>query len=267
MQEKNTSLPHRPFRLATTSFIYPDHIIPIESMPDGVLPSSADVRELGQLSKELDLTYNIHLPTDISLTDPSGAQQARAADTLFRVMELFAPLNPTTCTLHLSMDKEIDVDKDLLAWKKRAEKGLELLVPRLPDPAIISLETLWYPHAFLAGLVTAFDLSLCVDAGHHFKYGHDLKTTFGLHGERISIVHLHGVDFSGPVPKDHIGLDRLPDAMFQKAVKLLSTYEGVVSLEVFNLENLNRSLSRLSTVFGNIPGITPWSQHCSGSAS
>jgi hypothetical protein len=34
---------------------------------------------------------------------------------------------------------------------------------------------------------------------------------------------------------------------------LLETYAGVVSLEVFNLENLNRSLGWLSGFFNNIP--------------
>jgi sugar phosphate isomerase/epimerase len=268
MEDKKPPLPNRPFRLGTTSFIYPDHIIPnvrkigvffdeiellvFESMPDGVLPSRTDIRTLGQLSGELDLTYNIHLPTDISLTDPSDDQQAKAADTLFRVMELFAPLNPTTYTLHLPMEKGTSTREELSAWDKRACQGLELLVPRLSDPGILSLETLWYSPACLKNPVTAFDLSLCIDAGHHFKYNHDLRTTFEGYGERIPVVHLHGVDFSDPAPKDHIGLDRLPDDLFHLTAELLAVYEGVVSLEVFNLENLNRSLARLSEVFGNI---------------
>ncbi|MCP4721436.1 MAG: sugar phosphate isomerase/epimerase, partial [Desulfobacteraceae bacterium] len=133
--KENLPLPDRPFRLGTTSFIYPDHIIPnvrkigaffdeiellvFESMP-GVLPSRSDVRELARLSEQLDLTYNIHLPTDISLTDPSGAQQAKAADTLLQVMELFSPLNPTTHTLHLPMDKGVSGREELLVWDRRA---------------------------------------------------------------------------------------------------------------------------------------------------
>ena len=267
--KENLPLPDRPFRLGTTSFIYPDHIIPnvrkigaffdeiellvFESMPHGVLPSRADVRELARLSEQLDLTYNIHLPTDISLTDPSGAQQAKAADTLLRVMELFSPLNPTTHTLHLPMDKGVPGREELLAWDKRARKGLELLVPRLADPGMVSVENLWYSPGTLENIVKNFNLSLCIDAGHHFKYGHDLRTTFEAHGDRIPVVHLHGVDFSGSTPKDHIGLDRLPHDLFNLTTELLATYKGVVSLEVFNLENLNRSLAKLSIVFGNIP--------------
>ncbi len=266
MKEKRLPLQDRPFRLGTTSFIYPDHIIPnvrrigaffdeiellvFESAPQ--LPSKEDIRELELLAGELDLTYNIHLPTDISLTDSSNAQQAKAADTLLQVLELFAPLNSTTHTLHLPMDRGLCTRDELRAWDKRARRGLELLVPVLPDPGILSLETLWYSPVCLESLVNDFDLSLCIDAGHHFKYGHDLRTTFETHGDRIPVVHLHGVDFSGPTPKDHTGLDRLPHDMFHLTTELLASYEGVVSLEVFNLENLNRSLDRLSKVFDNI---------------
>ncbi len=267
MKEKKPPLPNRPFRLGTTSFIYPDNILPnvrkigaffdeiellvFESAPQ--LPSRTDIRELERLAGELDLTYNIHLPTDISLTDPSGAQQAKAADILLEVLELFAPLNPTTHTLHLPMDRGMHTREELSAWDKRARRGLELLVPRLPDPGILSLETLWYSPGCLESLVNDFNLSLCIDAGHHFKYGHDLRSTFEAHGDSIPVVHLHGVDFSGPTPKDHIGLDRLPDEMFDLTTKLLASYEGVVSLEVFNFENLNQSLAQLSKVFDNIP--------------
>ncbi|RLB86435.1 MAG: sugar phosphate isomerase/epimerase, partial [Deltaproteobacteria bacterium] len=64
-------MPDRPFRLGTTSFIYPDHLLPnvrqigpffdeiellvFESQSKGVLPSRADIRELGQLSEDLGL--------------------------------------------------------------------------------------------------------------------------------------------------------------------------------------------------------------------
>ncbi|MBA3009558.1 MAG: sugar phosphate isomerase/epimerase [Proteobacteria bacterium] len=259
----------RPFRLCTTSFIYPDHIIPnvrrlgpffdeiellvFESMPKGVLPSRADIRELGRLSGELNLTYNVHLPTDISLTDPSDTQQSRAADTLLRVIDLLAPLNPTTHTLHLPMDRGVKTPEAFQAWETRARKGLERLVPSLADPARICLETLWYAPGCLGSLVTDFGLALCVDAGHHFKYGHDLGTTFAVHRDRIPVVHLHGVDFSGPDPKDHTSLDRLPSDLFSLAVRLLADYGGTVSLEVFNLENLTRSLAHLSFVFADIP--------------
>jgi hypothetical protein len=64
-----------PFKLGTTSFIYPDHYIPnvkmlgpyldeielllFESLPADALPSKAVIAELSDLAREYDLTYNI----------------------------------------------------------------------------------------------------------------------------------------------------------------------------------------------------------------
>ena len=259
----------RPFKLGTTSFIYPDHIIPnvkktgrffdeiellvFESLPPEVLPGKADVRELNDLARALDLSYNVHLPVDVSLTAASARERQGAADTLKRVLDLFAPVSPSTFTLHLDMDKTPAAGEGIKAWQDRACKGLDLLVPELDTPEKISVETLWYDPVILAPLVDAFNLSICADAGHHFKYGWDLDRTFDRFGDRISIVHLHGVDVTGPKPKDHIGLDRFSPAHFDRVVTLLSGFTGIVSLEVFNYPNLESSLDCLGRVFKDIP--------------
>lgn len=267
-----TELLDKPFRLGTTSFIFPDHIIPnvrkigaffdeiellvFESCPKGVLPSKDDIQELGRLAQDLNLAYNVHLPVDVSLTDPLKKKQAKAADTLFQVIELFAPLHPTTHTLHLDMDRKVGSLDELLDWDQRAGQGLELLVPRLPDSKKLSLETLWYDPEALQRLVVDFDLCLCIDAGHHFKYNHDLNTTFDLYPGRVPLVHCHGVNFSGLRPKDHTRLDKLPQELFSQLVQCLSSYHGTVCLEVFNLQDLTRSLAQLGSVFKDIPRLT-----------
>ena len=80
-----------PFKICTTSFIYPDHYIPnvkmlgpymdeielllFESQAVDSIPSNAVIAELGHLGREFDLSYNVHLPTDVSLTDLDPAQQ------------------------------------------------------------------------------------------------------------------------------------------------------------------------------------------------
>ena len=49
--------------------------------------------------------------------------------------------------------------------------------------------------------------------------------------------------------KDHTSLDRLPEKYMSQIQTMLNNYTGVVSLEVFNLENLNLSLTWLSKFF------------------
>jgi sugar phosphate isomerase/epimerase len=265
----------KPFKLGTTSFIYPDHIIPnveklgahfdeiellvFESQPENVLPSRKDVQRLLYLSQQLELTYNIHLPCDISLTCDSSVKRQKAADTLLKVIDLFKPISPTTHTLHLEMPpnikedikgsikKNIENPQQLKSWQENTRKGLELFLKDL-DPGIISIETLDYPFSLIEPLVDEFSLSVCIDAGHQIKYGYDLEKTFETQKHRTSIIHLHGVDFSTPDKKDHTSLDKLPQKYIRQIQTILQNFTGVVSLEVFNLENLNRSIRVFSQI-------------------
>ncbi len=272
LNSKDSILPDRPFRLGTTSFIFPDHIIPnvkklgpffdeiellvFESRPAEVLPSKNDVKELLYLSQKLDLTYNIHLPIDVSLTHDSLDKRQKAKDTILKVMDLFAPLTPTTHTLHLEMPPDIknniENQKRLKNWEEKTRQSLAALLSDISNPGTISIETLDYPFSCLDTLVEEFNLSVCIDAGHQIKYGHNLLETFEKHKFRTTIIHLHGVAFSDQNIKDHTALDKLPEKHFLQVQTILEKFKGVVSLEVFNLENLNRSLSFLSKVFKNI---------------
>ena len=261
----------KPFRLGTTSFIYPDHIIPnvkkigaffdeiellvFESKPKEVIPSRDEVRELTELSRDLDLTYNVHLPTDINLCAPDHRRRRDAADTLKRVIERFSLAPVTSFTLHLEMDKPMPSKDGMEAWRNNARHGLELLVPVLEDPATVSLETLWYLPDLLKELVNEFGLSVCADLGHHIKYGYDIPHTFELFAPKINLIHLHGVDTCLEPPRDHIGLDKMAPDEFRKIMDQLKHYTGTVCLEIFKLADLQGSLSALAKIFNGIPCI------------
>ena len=75
-----------PFTLATTSFIYPDDYVPNVSLLgsyfdeielllfesrdiESLFPNSI-VDELNRLAQDLNIGYNVHLPTDISISAP-----------------------------------------------------------------------------------------------------------------------------------------------------------------------------------------------------
>jgi sugar phosphate isomerase/epimerase len=263
----------RRFRLGTTSFIVPDHIIPnvirlgpffdeiellvFESDPPDVLPSKADVKTLFSLAGDLNLTYNIHLPTDVSLSHESPRKRRASADTLLRVMDRFHPLVPTTHTLHLEMPpnvlRDMGYPEKREDWLDNTREGLAAFLSGIPDPLYISVETLDYPFPYVESLIKEFHLSVCLDAGHQIRYGYDLFQTFETHKSRIPLIHLHGVDVSGPEKRDHKALDLLSQEEILKIARVLDNFRGVVSLEVFNLENLTRSLSVLSRYFQGIP--------------
>jgi sugar phosphate isomerase/epimerase len=257
----------RPFRIGTTSFIYPDHILPnvrkigrffdeielliFESMPDTVLPDKSEIAELARLSEALDVTYNIHLPTDVSLTHPSARARQHAAETIARVVDLCRPLAPSTHTLHLEM-AGYDPAEKIDAWQVSARDGLARLMRYVPNLEIFSVETLEYPPDCLMPFLTAYDLTVCLDVGHHFRYGYDLNHSVNIFQGRIAVMHLHGVGTVEQKIRDHIGLDLLrPDQLYQ-VMDLLKHYQGTVSLEVFNRSALDRSLAVLSDVFDDV---------------
>ena len=260
------------FRIGTTSFIYPDHIIPnvrkigrffdeielliFESIPDTVLPTDAQIAELAQLSGQMDVTYNIHLPTDVSLTHASAQARQHAAETIVRVIDLCRPLRPSTHTLHLEMAGH-GTSEHVAAWHQLAQDGLKRLMRYLPDPEVLSVETLDYPPDYLLPLLAAHDLQVCLDVGHHFRYGYDLQHSVDMFKNRIAVMHLHGVMASKQKIRDHVSLDRLSLDQLCQVMDVLKKYEGIVSLEVFNRSDLNRSLTVLSDRFDDIPALLP----------
>ena len=83
--------------------------------------------------------------------------------------------------------------------------------------------------------------SVCLDIGHLIIYGADIPSVFNDCAESVSIIHLHGVKEG----KDHGPLDQLPDNLLRFLVQKLKTFDGTVSLEVFNYIDLSSSLSFL----------------------
>jgi adenosylcobalamin phosphodiesterase len=250
-----------PFRIGSPSFIYPADYVPnvkrlgpyldeielllFESAYDGALPSADTVRDLALLAGDLDLTYNVHLPTDVFLGDEDHTVRQTAIDTLLRVIDLTAPLAPTTTTLHLMPSPDAGASSGLGSWQDRLRGSLEKLVSTGADPGKISVETLDYPFAWVDGIVADLGLSVCMDLGHLLVHGYDMPSLFDRHRDRVTIVHLHGVVGK----QDHLALDRThPDAL-AGIMGVLRGFAGTVSMEVFSFDTLVASLACLEALF------------------
>jgi hypothetical protein len=94
-----------------------------ESNYRGALPSKQIIRELADLAKDFNLTYNVHLPTDIFISSRNPHQQRIAVDTIIRVAQRVAPLNPTTLTLHVPYNGNSRAEDDVKGWRERVRKG------------------------------------------------------------------------------------------------------------------------------------------------
>jgi sugar phosphate isomerase/epimerase len=249
-----------PFKIGTTSFIYPAgyaqnvkmlgpyvdeiELLLFEGAPDS-LPSTQEIKRLLSLSKEFDLTYNVHLPTDISLSDPEPSIRHAAVETLKRVMDLTASLSPSTCTLHLSYDEKGLGTEHIKKWRDRLYRSVGQFIATGINPETISVETLTYPIEWVENILNDFNLWVCMDLGHLMVYGFDMETVFNRYCHRTSIIHLHGVENH----KDHLSLDRLSKERAKIVTRILKQFTGVVSLEVFSYHHLKDSLPFLEKLW------------------
>lgn len=262
-------LPDRRFKIGTTSFIYPDHIIPnvqklgrmfdeielliFESDPPDVLPTRQEIEVLENLSRSLPVSYNVHLPVDVCLTHRREPVRRQGTDRTREVIDLCSRLNPSTYTLHLDYTEPDHLPDTITAWKDRAFQSMDQLVSSGIPPRTISIETLDYPFEYLDEIIESLGLSVCLDIGHVIKYGFDLEALFEKHRDRIEIIHLHGVAASINGIKDHISLDRLCENQIKRIWSLLEKFDRTVSIEVFNKTNLDGSMKTLGRFFKNLP--------------
>lgn len=249
-----------PFKLGTTSYIYPDgytqnvkmlapyvdeiELLLFESAPDS-LPSNHEIKKLLLLSNEFDLTYNVHLPTDISLSDPEPSIRHTSMETLKRVIDLTASLCPSTYTLHLSYDEKGFDSEQIKKWQDRLYRSVGRFIATGVNPEIISIETLTYPMEWVENILNDFNLSVCIDLGHLMVYGFDMETVFNRYCHRTSIIHLHGVENH----KDHLPLNMLSKEKSEIVMEILKRFNGVVSLEVFSYNHLKDSLPFLEKLW------------------
>ncbi|MFP4446649.1 MAG: cobamide remodeling phosphodiesterase CbiR [Desulfosudaceae bacterium] len=253
-----------PFALSCPSFIFPAgysenvrrlgscvdeiELLFFESRPDS-LPSPVEIRELKTLSRDLDLTFNLHLPTDVSLAAAGRKEREQALEGMLRALDRARELAPTAMTLHLPGPERADDAKTLPAWQERVEQSAARLLDKSGlTAACFALENLDYPFDWLDDLLDRFDFSVCMDIGHLLFHQQDCGAFFRRYGRRITVIHAHGV-----VPgRDHLALDRLDSSQRRQLGSIISGFRGSLSLEVFNRQDLAASLDCLAGIWDNI---------------
>ncbi len=245
-----------PFKIGTTSFIYPDNYLPnvkmlgpcldeielllFESAYDS-LPSKQEIKDLSMLAKEFDITYDIHLPLDIYLEDKNPAVRRHAIDIIKQVIDLTIPLSPSIFTLHFSYNEDSS-DKDIVnKWQERIYESMDKLLSTGIKSRSIAIENLMYPFEWVEKVISSLNLSVCIDIGHLILMNADIKKVFDKHHDKTSIIHLHGVEDN----IDHLSLDKLTDNETLDIMKILKTYSGIAIIEVFSYNNLQASLKYL----------------------
>jgi len=253
---------HLPFRLGTTSYIIPDDIIPnvrhLSGRLDDVelvlfetdefsnMPSPEEVLELARLAGDAGLSYTVHLPLDTALGSADETERISSVAKCRRVMKRMAPVAPFAWILHLHGDRRGDPPTDELdRWMEQNRRSLkELLYTGDVNPKKVCVETLDYNFDLVAGLVEAFDLSVCLDIGHLLVRDRNVATHLDRWLDRARVFHVHGVDADGT---DHTSLEHLPGGLLEnlsgRLAQLPLDDERVVTLEVFGEDDFERSMA------------------------
>jgi sugar phosphate isomerase/epimerase len=250
-----------PFKIGTTSYIYPDRILPnvkmlakyldeieillFESQARENFPSKAELNALSLMSKELCVSYNIHLPIDIFLGHRDHLIRNQGVETIKQVIDLTARLSPTTYTLHLIFSEDSHGQENVNRWRDLVYKSMEQLFATGIECESISLENLNYPFEWLENILSDFNVSVCMDLGHLIVNQVDMEAAFNRYCHRTSIIHLHGVKNR----RDHLSLDRLSNQNVAAVMRILKRFTGVVSLEIFSFKHLDASLKFLEKLW------------------
>jgi sugar phosphate isomerase/epimerase len=247
-----------PFKICTTSFIYPDmyasnvamlgpyldeiELLFFDSTYDGSLPSTAQIDELSGLFKKFELTCNVHLPLDISLGDSNTPKRLLAVETVKHIIRLTAPLNPSTYTVHFTYEEKNRTQTDIGLWQKRIMISFDQILTENVTPEKFSVENLVeYPFEWVDDIIAYTGLHTCIDIGHFLERDEDFETAFYKYASTTDILHIYGVKDH----KDHLSLDCLPKKSVNSLTGILRDFSGIVSVEVFSYDKLRTSLEAM----------------------
>jgi adenosylcobalamin phosphodiesterase len=246
------------YRLGSTSYIWPADILPnvrqLGPLVDDVelvlfeaddfsnLPDAAVVAQLNSLAQAYDLTYTVHLPLDLALSHPPSLERAG------NVIACTRDLSPWAYVLHLDgRAVASDPGPDLLAhWRDDALRALEAVAAMVGDAGRLCVENLEnYAPEHLVPLLDELSVGLCVDVGHLWLMDRDPLPFLEDHLSRTRVVHLHGIG-----TRDHQSLRHQGAARLAPVLDLLSArgYDGVVTLEVFNLHDFSSSRGLIAEI-------------------
>jgi sugar phosphate isomerase/epimerase len=255
-----------PFRLGTTSYIYPAAIIPnVRSLKNRVedieivlfeaddvsnYPSPDEIGELAAIGRESGLSYTVHLPLDILLGDPDRRIRQSSVDTCLRAIDATAGLTPHAYIVHFqglpTDDHRQWLDK---SWLIRLDQSIVQVLAHLEAPRLLCAETLSYPFQLIEDLIERQGLGICLDVGHVTLYHQPLDRYLERYLPNTRVIHLHG-NSDG---RDHLDLSRLPaatlDLLFSSLVAGPNAGDLVLTLEVFSEEDLRISRTIVEQYF------------------
>ncbi|MCL5952316.1 MAG: TIM barrel protein [Chloroflexi bacterium] len=237
----------RPFRLGTTSYIYPEDLLPnvrqLAPLVDDVelvlfevddygtnLPDTQSAAALTALARDFDLTYTVHLPLDLDWHDP------RSFDKIHRALDATHALEPFAHILHLDGRalRGAPASDVITEWQVESSRALDQVLRWVEAPRLCIENLEAWPPEWFAEMVVDKKLGRCVDVGHFWLQRCDPLPHLQEHLARTRVVHVHGVN-----TRDHQSLAHQAQRDIEPVLDFLvrKNFAGVVTLEVFNLDD------------------------------
>lgn len=264
-------------QVGTTSYIYPDDIIPnvrrLVNLVDDIelvlfegkdysnLPDADNVKTLRKISDETRISYTIHLPIDLDICSKDAEFRKFSLKRTIEIMKLTSPLNPRGYIVHLPRRDVIPNPRSIHSGVKREEIESEEMwilrtVRSLSEIFIefgnenVLIENLSYPIKHILPIIEEFDFKLCLDISHTLKCSDKWAEIFDKNFGRIKVIHFYGPEKKG---EGHTGLQNA-EKIFVKSVidKIMSSdFSGILTLEVFGTEDFFESKRILEEEISN----------------
>ena len=243
-------------RLGTTSYIYPDEILPnvlkladkmddielvLFEVDDGPnnLPDKATLSRLCRTARENDVTYTVHLPIDLRLGDDRNEYSVEKA---VRVIRHTEPLSPHGFIIHLECSSGAD-SPGVERFVRNSVNALQQLIPEVGSPERLCVENLESDtEPVIESVLHSLPVSACIDVGHLWKRGRNPGPYLDTWLPRARVVHLHGLK-----TRDHQGLGSMPAAWVDDLTeRLVRGFDGILTIEVFRESDLIECLNVLA---------------------
>jgi len=243
------------WRIGTTSYIFTETSMPRQSYEENIalLGPHVSFIQLLLLGKGyLDIWFDdawidrlrvwktrlgidlvVHLPLDIHLWPETEEEDVRFLDRLLRQL---APLDASSYVLHLDMgDGRHALPYEPREGDRGAFRRLLDRLARWQEYPLLFENTGW-DLLFFAREIEESPFGVCFDVGHWWLQGGDERVFCDRLGEKIRLVHLHGVSHG----RDHLSLSVLPEWQLRRALSVVRYFPLVI--EVFSLKDLVSSL-------------------------
>lgn len=259
-----------PFRLGTTSYIYPADLLPnaellgdffdeiqlllFESKQMSNIPDDQTIQSLMELAERKRFRYSVHLPMDAYPGEEDEQIRRESVERIFKMWHVGKQLAATCFVLHYeNRTSSGGFFSDRMKWREQLTRSTSELIDGGISPGSLCIENLSYPYSWIADLIDRFGLSICIDIGHLRVNRYPYRSHIRRHLGRTEIIHLHGLKKGA----DHKGLSEHDARSLRFLVNELirTSYRGSLILEVFQLDHLLESLTTFAKEWNSCTGI------------